>query len=344
MRFAPDMKLLVLGGTRYVGPAIVEAALAGRHTVTLFNRGKTNPELFPGVEKLRGDRDTKDLAALKGRTFDAVIDTYVEKPRLVREALEVVAPNAGMWLFVSSVSVYADLSSSGVDETAPLQTEPLAPSARSKDGDLEDVGAGYENFGPMKAACEKLVLERMKERGAVVRPHVIVGAGDRSDRLPYWIARVADGGEVLAPEPRDQPVQFVDVRDLGAFVVKLVEDGHGGVYNVAGTRGCDTFEELLHAAKAITGGAATFAWARPEWLLEHEVAPWKDLPLWPPPGNEGVHAISTAKARAHGFAPRAAGDTLRDVLAWERTREANHAWRSGLTREREAELVRKLRS
>ncbi|MBK7878357.1 MAG: epimerase [Planctomycetes bacterium] len=337
------MKLLVLGGTRYVGPAIVEAALAGKHTVTLFNRGKTNPELFPGVEKLRGDRDANELDALKGRTWDAVIDTYVEKPRLVRQALDVVAPKAGMYLFVSSVSVYADLSKPGVDETAPLQVEPLAPSARSKDGDLGDVGAGYENFGPMKAACEKLVLERMKEHGAVVRPHVIVGAGDRSDRLPYWVARVARGGDVLAPAPREQPVQFVDVRDLGAFVVKLAEDGHGGVFNAAGTRGCDTFEELLHGLKVVTGGDARFAWAEPEWLAEHGVAPWKDLPLWPPTGNEGVNAISTARARAHGFAPRAAGETLRDVWAWERTREAGHAWKSGLTAERERELVKQLR-
>lgn len=337
------MKLLVLGGTRYVGPAIVEAALAGKHTVTLFNRGKTNPELFPTLEKLRGDRDAKELDALKGRAWDAVIDTYVEKPRLVREALDVVASKAGMYLFVSSVSVYAELSKPGVDETAPVQEEPLAPSARSKDGDLEDVGAGYENFGPMKAACEKLVLERMKERGAVVRPHVIVGAGDRSDRLPYWVARVARGGDVLAPAPREQPVQFVDVRDLGAFVVRLVEDGHGGVYNVAGTRGCDTFEELLHGVKVITGSDARFVWAQPEWLAAHQVAPWKDLPLWPPAGSEGVNAISTVKARAHGFLPRAAGDTLRDVREWEATREVRHAWRSGLAAEREAELVRVLR-
>lgn len=325
------MKILVLGGTRFVGPAVVDAAVGRGHALTLFNRGRTNVELFPKLEKLRGDREKKELDALRGRKWDAVVDTYVDKPRLVREALEVLAPNVGMWAFVSSISVYADLSRDGVDESAPV--------AQLSDPAVEELGANYENFGGMKALCEAAVLERMGDRGCVVRPHLIVGARDRSDRLPYWVARVARGGEVLAPGAPDAPVQFIDVLDLGAFLVKLIEDGHGGVYNAAGPRGKLSMQELLHGCKIESGADASFTWVDGEFLLKNGASPWKDLPLWPPPGNSGVNAISNAKALAVGLTYRPTGETLRSVLAALESRDASAEWRSGLTEERERALL-----
>lgn len=325
------MKLLVLGGTRFVGPAIVEAALRRKFTVTLFNRGQTNPALFPELEKLRGDREKGDLAALKGRTWDAVVDTFVEKPSLVRAALDVLAQHTGQYVFVSSISAYADLSRAGVDEDGVL--EKLADPAS------EDLGPGQENFGGLKVLCERVVSEVMDERGTIVRPHLIVGPGDRSDRLPYWVARVARGGEVLAPADPDQPVQFIDVRDLGEFVVRLVADGHGGTFNAAGPRGKLTFEELLHGCKLVAGSDTSFTWCSAEFLRDKGVAPWRELPLWPPRGSEGVHAVSNARALAHGLEFRPAADTLRDVLAVVRTRDPALAWRTGITAEREAALL-----
>ena len=229
------LKVLILGGTAFLGPEIVEAARAHGHVLTLFNRGKTNPGLFPDIEKLRGDRNG-DLKALEGRSWDAVIDTSGYVPRHVRDSARLLSKAVGHYVFISTVSVYADFKAEGMDESAPVGTLP--------DPTVEQVTG--ETYGPLKALCEKAAEEAMPGHVANVRPGLIVGPGDPTDRFSYWPVRVAKGGDVLAPGNPDTAVQFIDVRDLAAWSVKLVEDGHAGVYNAVGPKARLTMQELLH--------------------------------------------------------------------------------------------------
>ena len=300
------MRLLVLGGTVFLGRAVVDSALGGGHDVTIFTRGRTNPELFPEAERLRGDRDG-DLGALEGRTWDGVVDTSGYVPRIVRQSAELLRDAVGRYVFVSSVSAYADLSS------PPEESSPLAAL---EDPDSEEI---MRDYGALKAACERVVEDVFGDRATIVRPGLIVGPHDPTGRFTYWPRRVAEGGRVLAPGPPEAPVQVIDVRDLGDWLVELAERGPGGAFNAVGPAEPLTFGELLGArAATATGSGARLVWAGGERLLEAGVEPWSELPLWLP-GEEHAGMLRTPveRAVAAGLRFRPLAETIADTLAWD---------------------------
>ncbi|MCC6409142.1 MAG: epimerase [Planctomycetes bacterium] len=327
-----SLKVLVLGGTRFIGPHIVEAALARGHQVTLFNRGQTNPELFPECEKLRGDRDG-DMSALEGRRWDAVLDTWTDMPRHVRSAATLLGPAVGQYLYVSSLNAVADLSKANLDETA--ETTPLDPK------DEDDASA--ELFGGRKARCEKLLAEICPKRYTIVRPGLIVGPRDGSDRFTYWPVRVARGGEVLAPGSGDDPTQFVDARDLGEFIVTLVERRTLGLFHVVGPERQLVMREMLETCVRATGSDATLTWIDTEFLFEQGVSPWTDLPAWLPSVEPGqaYWTLNVSKAIHAGLRFRPLEVTVRDTLAWWNSlpEDRRAALKRGLSPEREREVL-----
>ena len=326
------MKLLVLGGTLFVGRAVAEAALGHGHELTLFHRGRTNPGLFPDVEHLHGDRDG-DLSALEGRSFDAVIDTSGYVPRVVRASAELLA-DVEHYVFVSTISVYADLS-----------TGPSEESPRHRwDGSTESVDEAY---GELKAACEDVVEEVFGNRATVARPGLIVGPHDPTYRFTYWVERIARGGDVLAPEPRDNRVQLIDVRDLAAWLVHCAEERVTGAYNAIGPAAPLSMEELLETCRRETGSDAELHWVDAERLQERGVEEWSTLPLWlVDPGHSGVVKADNSRAIAAGLTFRPLAETVRDTLDWIGTGDPTFVQSSfverplpGLNPELEAELI-----
>ncbi len=329
--------ILMLGGTGFLGPQVVEVALKRGHKVTLFNRGKTRPGLFPDVEKLRGDRDG-DLKSLEGRKWDAVVDTSGNVPRIVKMSADLLAPNVGHYLYISSISVYKDTSKPGADETAEVQT--------IEDTTTETIDG--RTFGPLKALSEKAAESSMPGRVTVVRPGLIVGPDDPSDRFTYWPVRVAKGGEVLAPGGPADPIQLIDASDLGAWLVTLIENKATGVFNATGPDKELTMGAMLQACKHASQSDATFAWAPASFLEEHKVRPWSDMPVWLP--NEGETAgfarVSIEKALKAGLTFRPIGETARATLDWFRTqpKERQDKLRAGIKPEREAEVLAALKA
>ena len=327
------LDVLVLGGTGFLGPEVVRVARGRGHTLTLFNRGKTNPHLFPDVEKLHGDRDG-GLSPLRGRRWDVVVDNSGYVPRIVRQSAELLAPSVSRYLFVSSIAAYAELKQPGTTEDAPVAELPA--DAR----DSEDVG---EHYGPLKAACERTVEDALPGRALVVRPGLIVGPGDPTDRFTYWPVRISEGGEVLAPGDGEDPVQVIDVRDLAAFMVKLLEDEVIGTFNATGPHGRMTVREMLEACRAGAESDARFTWVDEAFLEERNVQPWTDLPVWVPRTRDmgGLAQVSIERAISHGLAFRPVETTVRDTLAWWRSLPPSRRekMRAGISREREAELL-----
>lgn len=325
------MKLLILGGTIFLGRHLVEAARARGHEVTLFNRGQHNADLFPDVEKLRGDRDG-GLDTLHGRRWDAVIDTCGYVPRLVRASAEALADAVAHYTFISSVSVYRDMRVPGIDENYPV--------GLLEDETVEEVTG--ESYGPLKALCEQAAEQVMPGRVLSLRAGLIVGPYDVSDRFTYWPHRVAQGGEVLAPAPPEQPLQFIDVRDLAEWNIRMIEAGKTGVYNTDSPPGLATFGTLLDTCKAVSGSDARFTWVSSAFLTKAEVAPWMELSLWLGEDEEyaALYAVNCDKAARDGLTIRPLAETVQDTLAWSATRPADHEWRAGLKPEREVELLR----
>jgi 2'-hydroxyisoflavone reductase len=322
------MRLLIIGGTVFVGRHVVERATARGHGVTLFNRGRSAPYLFPDVERIRGDRDG-GLGALAGRTWDAAIDTCGYVPRIVRASAEYLAGAVRHYTFVSSLSVYRDLGASG-DETAPVGT--------LDDPTVEQITGG--TYGPLKALCEQGVEAALPGRALAVRPGLIVGPHDPTDRFTYWPLRVARGGEVLAPGRPDAVTQIIDVRDLAAWIVEMIEAGKTGVYNATGPEEPIAMEKLLSACREITGSDARFEWVPDEFLVEKKVEAFREMPLWIP----GVEMrFDCRKAIGAGLRFRPLAETIRDTLAWAATRSADYALRAGLKPEREVGLLREWR-
>jgi 2'-hydroxyisoflavone reductase len=331
---APPAKktILILGGTGFLGPHVVEAALARGHTLTLFNRGKTRPHLFPNVEKLQGDRDGK-LEALRGRSWDAVVDTSAYVPRIMKLSAELLAPSVKQYVNISTISVYAKHDRPGADETAPL--EALADPAS------EDV---KQHYGALKALCEQAAEAALPGRVANVRPGLIIGPGDPTGRFTHWPSRMAEGGEVLCPGDGSTPTQYIDGRDLGAWIVKLVEDGTVGVFNALGPERRIAMKEVLEACNAAGGNKATLTWVDAAFLDEQEVAPWSELPMWFDATGEmaGFGTISNARAVAAGLRFRPILDTAKDTLAWLPTVPEDkraRATSTGISREKEAKVL-----
>ena len=305
------MRMLVHGGTKFLGRHVVEHALAREHEVTLFNRGQTLPDLFPQTQKLRGDREG-DLSALEGRAWDAVVDTSGYVPGTVARTLDALG-DVGHYTFVSTISVYADAS------TPPTVSSPLTDD---------------EEYGGNKVRCEAVVRERFPD-AFVPRPGLIVGPWDPTNRFTYWVTRLADGGRALVPAPPDAPAQVIDARDLAGWIVRAAEDRVSGTYNAVGP---PTTREALFAA-CNTGGAE-LVWVDPEWLAAHEVGEWMELPLWlSSPEYAGMLAIDPSPAIAAGLETRPLVETVHDTLEWFRAGDVPADPPAGLDRERERTLL-----
>lgn len=335
---AAKKTLLILGGTAFLGPEIVQAAEKRGFTVTLFNRGKTHPELFPTLEKLKGDRDSKKdegLNALKGRKWDAVVDTSGYVPRHVKDSAELLAENVKQYVFISTISVYAGFPNPGMNEEAPV--------GKVDDETIEQVtGASY---GPLKALCEQAAEKAMPGRVTNIRPGLIVGPGDPTDRYTYWPVRVARGGEVLAPGTPKDPVQVIDVRDLAEWTMKTIEDGTVGVFNATGPANTAplTIGAMLDACKTACGSDAKFTWADADFLAAQGVQPWGHMPVWLPPVGEmgGMSQMDVSKAVAKGLTFRPHVETARDTLAWwnAQPEDRRQRLRAGLPAERETAVL-----
>ena len=323
------MRLLILGGTRFVGRHLVAAALARGHAVTLFHRGRTNPGLHDGVERVLGERDG-GLAALDGRTFDAVVDVSGYFPRIVGQSARAFANGIRRYLFVSTISVYAEPMARGANEDAPLLTTEKP----------EEESLAGTQYGAMKALSEQVVRETYGERATIVRPGLVVGPHDYTGRFSYWPRRLARGGEALAPGDPAAPVQMIDARDMAAFMVDLLERDVAGTFHATGPAGPLTLGATLERVGRAVGADARLTWLAEDFLREREVEPWTGLPLWVPAAAQAFLTLDNARAVAAGLRFRPLEDTARDTLAWERaTPPADLPPSGALTPEREAELL-----
>lgn len=329
------MKLLILGGSLFLGRVLVETALQRGHELTLFNRGQTQPELFPQTVKLRGNRRSGDLDALNGAgPWDAVIDTSGYEPGVVRQSAELLAKSTQLYTFISTISVYAALPQPGMDERAPL--------AKLPEGADPDARVTGETYGAQKVLCEQAAAAAMTGRVLNIRPGLIVGPYDPTDRFTYWPVRVARGGEVLAPGRPETVTQFIDVRDLAEWTLRMVEAGQTGEFNATGPQAPLPMGDLLEACRQVSGSDARFTWVDEKFLLEHEAQPWTELPLWIPESdgeNAGMSAVSIQRALEAGLTFRPLADTVQATLAWAATRPPDYVLRAGLSREKEAQLL-----
>jgi 2'-hydroxyisoflavone reductase len=338
------MKLLILGGTKFLGRHLAEAALARGHEVTLFNRGQLNPELFPGVEKLRGDRDG-GLDALRGRRWDAAVDTSGYSPRVVRDSARLLAEAVEHYAFVSSISVYKDTSVPGVGEDYPVASvtdERLREAEALRQSELTAAPFFGEVYGALKALCERAAEAEMPGRVLNARAGLIVGPHDYTDRFTYWPRRVAEGGEVLAPGDPERQVQVIDARDLAGWVLDMAEARKTGTFNATGPDYKLTMGRVLETCRGNTGSDARFVWADEQFLLDAGVGPWGEMPLWTPASDEGnrhILAVNIGKALAAGLKFRPLSETVRDTLEWDLTRPADTQRRAGLAREKEREVL-----
>jgi len=325
------MNLLILGGTKFLGRHLVEAAAERRHQVTLFNRG-SRPHLFPDIEQLRGDRSqgVDGLQALRGRWWDAVIDTSGYLPRLVGASAEMLRDSVKRYVFISSISVYSDFAE------APDETSPVAELG---DASSEDIARDY---GALKAACEQIVTATFGERALNIRPGLIVGPFDPSGRFTYWPVRIARGGEVLAPDSPAAEVQFIDARDLARWTIQLVERNVGGVFNATGPAQPLRFGTFLDTAARALGVRCRFTWVNAEFLQTHSVAPWTELPLWVDDAP-GLARTRISRAMKEGLKFTALEKTLVDTNEWAqaqvRAQGSESLGTAGLQAEKEASVL-----
>ena len=331
---ARPRRILILGGTGFVGPAIVTAALARGHILTLFNRGKTNPALFPGVETILGDRVTS-LDGLKGRRWDAVIDTWAPGPTLVRRAAELLRNQVKQYVFLSTISVYK-LGKDPLDERSPVL--PLPPGVEIG----KPLKIDLSTYGPLKALAEQAAEEAMPGRTTRIRAGLIVGPGDPTDRFLYWPLRLARGGEVLVPGAPSDPMQFIDVRDLAQWLVSAIEKQHSGLYNVVGPSE-PTIGAVLEKMQSGIGRSERLTWVPSAWLEANQAGDWDSFPVAVAADSptSGFARVSSARALAQGLRFRSPGETAKDTLAWWHTQSKQRQAqpRPGLTQAREAELL-----
>ncbi len=334
------LHILILGGTGFTGPAQVRYALARGHKVTLFNRGRKEIEWPGDVEELTGDREKGDVAALKGRKFDVCIDNPTSVPHWVRDAGKLLSKNVKHYIFISSISVYADNSQPDMLESAALATY------KGKDVMAETratLVANMELYAPMKAACEAEAKKQFGKNITIIRPGLIVGPGDETDRFSYWPLRIAKGGKVLAP-PADDHVQFIDARDLAEWTIRMAEQRALGTFNATGPDYRLNVAAMMYGIRAVTTTGADIRFASADFLEKNQVAPWAELPAWVPSQGEtaGMQAVSTKAALAKGLTFRPLATTAADTIAWFQSQPAERqaTVRSGLKPEREAELLK----
>jgi 2'-hydroxyisoflavone reductase len=342
-RATAPLSILVIGGTGFTGPEQVECALERGHRVTVINRNRTRPDLFKGkgqVEQLVGDLNA-DMSALQGRTFDAVLDIPTTAPFWVRNVAQYMKGRTRHYTFISTLSVYADNAKPGADET-----EPTLPMPADLDPFTADPAMRGRYYGQLKAYSEKFVRETYPE-SLIIRPGLIVGPLDPSDRFTYWPVRIDRGGEVLAPGNGADPVQFIDARDLAEWTIRMIEAKETGTYNATGPEKPLTMAEMLHGIKAVTTSGAQFTWVPADFLAKHNVRGWRDMPVWVAPTrtNAGFSARSAARAIAKGLTFRPLAVTAKDTLDWAKTRTAEQQLAlaegrvAGLSAAREAEVL-----
>lgn len=337
---AKPLDILILGGTGFTGPFQVDYALKRGHKVTLFNRGKRpSPEWPSAIEQLHGDRNTGDLAALKGRKWDVCIDNPTSLPFWVRDAGQVLKGNVGHYLFISTISVYADGSKPGINENSPLAQykgkDAMAETQQTLRGDIENL------YGPLKALSEAEAHKQFGKNVTIVRPGYIVGPRDETDRFTYWPHRVAQGGEILVPGDGQDPIQIIDGRDLGEWMIRLAEARTLGTFNACGPDYALSMDAMLYGCQAVTGGGMTLTHVSPAFLDEQQVG----LPIWVPSKDNpyaGYGAVSNERAIAAGLTFRPQATTVQDLLAWFRSLPAERQAKlgAGITREKEAELLK----
>ena len=337
---AKPLNILILGGTGFTGPFQVEYALKRGHKVTLFNRGKRpSPQWPAAVEQLHGDRNTGDLPALKGRKWDVCIDNPTSLPFWVRDAGQVLKGNVGHYLFISTISVYADGSKPGINENSPLAQykgkDAMAETQQTLRADIENL------YGPLKALSEAEAHKQFGKNVTIVRPGYIVGPRDETDRFTYWPHRVAQGGEILVPGDGNDPIQIIDGRDLGEWMIRLAEAGTTGTFNACGPDYPLSMDAMLYGCQAVTGGGMTLTHVSPAFLDEQQVG----LPIWVPSKDNpyaGYGAVSNERAIAAGLTFRPLATTVQDLLAWFHSLPAERQAKlgAGITREKEAELLK----
>ena len=319
------MRLLIIGGTSFVGRHLVHAARAAGTEVTLFNRGQTNPGLFSDVERITGDR-TDDLGKLRGWRWDAVVDVNGYLPRVVGAAVEALADSCGHYTFISTISVYGDVGAEGPSEDSPVAT---------LTEDTEEITG--ETYGALKAQCEAFVRDRFGDEALVIRPGLVVGPYDPTERFVRWIRRTADGDEVLAPGRPQRRVQFIDARDLADWTIRQVLARGAGTYNAVGPVQPLTMGELLEACVAVTEAGARLTWVPEQFLLDAGVSPWVDLPMWLPEVDNGLEHADNGRAIAAGLTFRDLHDTVRATLRWDSARPDRKP--AGMPVEREREIL-----
>ena len=336
-----SLRILILGGTGFTGPFQVKYALSRGHKVTVFNRGKTHPgELPKEAEQLIGDRNGQ-LDALKNRKWDVCIDNPTTLPVWVRDAAQILKGNIDRYVFISTISVFSDVSKVNMDESGPLAEYKGADAMKETQETLRASISGL--YGPLKALSEKETEKWFPGKALIIRPGLIVGPGDESDRFTYWPVRVARGGEVLAPGAPDDPVQFIDARDLAEWTIRVVEQGNVGTFNATGPAYKLTMGKMLDDIKAATKSNATFTWADADFLTSQKVHPWSDMPAWVPPRGDaiGFSQINNKKAINKGLTFRSVADTTVATLEWfhKQPAERQAKLKAGLTAEREAAVL-----
>jgi 2'-hydroxyisoflavone reductase len=335
------MRILILGGAGLTGPHQVRYALQRGHQVTLFNRGRTPlSDDLRGVEQLHGDRSSGDLQSLRGREWDLCIDNPTSLPFWARDAASLLQGQVGHYILISTISVYAE-TPNPITEESPLARYTGADAYAET---VESIRAsGFQLYGPLKAQCEREVLQRFPTACSIIRPGLIVGPGDATDRFTYWPLRVRRGGEILAPGTPADPVQFIDARDLAEWTIRVGEQRAVGVFNASGPALPLAFGHMLEEVRAALAADATFTWVPADFLASHQVSPWSDMPAWMPAGSEGagIMRADIRRALAGGLTFRPLAQTVRDTLAWfdALPPERRASLRAGLAPEREAAVL-----
>jgi 2'-hydroxyisoflavone reductase len=325
------MHFLILGGTRFVGRHLVEHAIADGHRVTMFNRGQTNPGIFSDVEELHGDRDG-DLESLNGRSFDRVLDVSGYLPRVVRQSAELLQESTDHYTFISSVSVFADFTTTGIDEDSPIATHPGVGT--------EDITR--DTYGPLKALCEEAVRSVYGERCTIVRPGIVAGPFDDTDRFTYWCVRASKGGDFVAPGDAGRPVQFIDARDLASFTLRASEDSLHGVFNATGPlKDALSWGDFLESCVEVAASDSRPVWVPERVLRDAGVNLGRELPLYAPLDHPGFATVDCGRAIAAGLEFSPLDRTIEDTLGW--AREANHEPIAGMTKGHEEEILEALR-
>jgi len=326
------MDILIIGGTRFLGRYLTQEGIDRGHKITLFNRGKTNPHLFPDIPKIHGDRDG-ELEPLKEHRWDIVLDICGYVPRIVEQSAELLKDRVDKYLFISTMIVYDDLNKIGLKEDDIL--------ASMGDRSVEEVTS--ETYGPLKGDCERVVTKYYPDNNLIIRPGVIMGPKDNTDRFTYWVDRIAEGGRFLAPGDPGDPVQVIDVRDLASWIYDEIEKGRTGAYNATGPDYDLTMGELFEEIRKTAEVEAEPVWVDSDFLMKQGVEPWREIPLWRRGGRDykGFMRVDSTKAVKDGLKYRPLRESIKDVLEFARARDDGYEWTAGLDRKKEKELIEK---